>query len=184
MGVRSRLANWFRWAGERLDPSPAPGSAKLPEVPMADVRPAAAAMETPSGAWQGVRDRALAKSLATLRIEALVAIGALHAAHTAGAAVFDDRRLAAAVAQRSGEAVPEEVLDKLAQASSLWHRDAAALGLALNAVGAVEVPDLTVADALDVDDEEGQALAGMVEGYEVELSRQMLQESSGERSDD
>ena len=34
-------------------------------------------------------------------------------------------------------------------------------------------------DALEVDEEEAEALAAMVEGYEVELSRQMLQE--GER---
>ena len=81
----------------------------------------------------------------------------------------------------TGERVPDEVLDKLAQASAVWHRDAAALGMALSAVGAAEVPDLTLAEALEVDEEEADALTAMVEGYEVELNRQMLQE--GERNE-
>ena len=95
--------------------------------------------------------------------------------------MFDDRRLTAALARRTGERVPDEVLDKLAQASAVWHRDAAALGMALSAVGAAEVPDLTLAEALEVDEEEADALTAMVEGYEVELNRQMLQE--GERNE-
>lgn len=185
MGVRRqfgrRIGRWLRQLGERLDPSqlalPPGSSAKLPEAGHLDRGPAAGSDETPSEPWQGVRERALGKSLTTLRSEAIVALGALHAAHTAAAAVFDDRRLAAAVAQRSGEPVGEEVLEKFTQAASIWHRDAAALGMALNAVGAVEVPELTLAEALEVDEPEAEALEAMVSGYEVELQRQVLEES-------
>ena len=181
MGLRRRVARWLQRLGERLDPGPlalpAAGSAKLPESAHLDRGPAAGSDQIPSEPWQGVRERALAKSLTTLRSEAIVALGALHAAHTAAAAVFDDRRLAAAVAQRSGEPVGEEVLEKLTQAASICHRDAAALGMALNAVGAVEVPELTLAEALEVDDEEAEAIEAMVSGYEVELQRQVLEES-------
>jgi len=171
----------MRRVGEALDPgrtASVPGVlAKVPSLGEMDAGPAAGTDETPSGPWQGVRERALAKSLQTLRQEALYALGAFHAAHTAAAAVFDDRRLTAAVSRRTGERVPDEVLEKLAQASAVWHRDAAALGMALSAVGAAEVPDLTLPEALEVDEEEAEALAAMVEGYEVELSRQMLQEA-------
>lgn len=181
MGVRRGIGRWLRRLGERLDPGqlalPPGGSAKVPEAGQLDRGPAAGTDETPSEPWQGVRERALGKSLTTLRSEAIVALGALHAAHTAAAAVFDDRRLAAAVAQRSGEPVGEEVLEKFTQAASIWHRDAAALGMALNAVGAVEVPELTVAEALEVDEQEAEALEAMVSGYEVELQRQVLEES-------
>ncbi len=183
MGIRRQLGRWMRRVGDALDPSrptAVPGVlAKANSLGEMDAGPAAGTDATPSGPWQGVRERALAKSLQTLRQEALYALGAFHAAHTAAAAVFDDRRLTAAVSRRMGERVPDEVLEKLAQASAVWHRDAAALGMALSAVGAAEVPDLTLAEALEVDEEEAEALAAMVEGYEVELSRQMLQE--GER---
>ncbi|MEY3464156.1 MAG: hypothetical protein RLZZ468_1934 [Cyanobacteriota bacterium] len=181
MGVRRRLGRWLRRLGERFDPDlpalPPATSAKLPEAGQLDRAPAAGSDETPSEPWQGVRERALGKTLTTLRSEAIVALGALHAAHTAAAAVFDDRRLAAAVAQRSGEPVADEVLDKFTQAATIWHRDAAALGMALNAVGAVEVPELTLAEALEVDEPEAEALEAMVSGYEVELQRQVLEES-------
>lgn len=180
MAVRRLMGRWLRQLGERLDPptsTPAfPGSAKVPETVQLDRGPAAGSDQTPSEPWQGVRDRALGKGLTTLRSEAIVALGALHAAHTAAAAVFDDRRLAAAVARRSGEPVSDEVLEKFTQAASIWHRDAAALGMALNAVGAVEVPELTLAEALEVDAEEAVALEAMVSGYEVELQRQVLEE--------
>lgn len=180
MGLRQRLGHWMRRLAERLDPPGQPAaahaSAKLPEAAQQDRGPAAGSEQTPSEPWQGVRERALGKALTTLRSEAIVALGALHAAHTAAAAVFDDRRLAAAVAQRSGEPVEEEVLDKLTQAAAIWHRDAAALGMALNAVGAVEVPELTLAEALEVDRQEAEALEAMVSGYEVELQRQVLEE--------
>jgi len=183
MGIRRQLGRWMRRLADGLDPDlPAsvPGVlAKAGTPGEMDAGPAAASAATPSGPWQGVRERALAKSLQTLRQEALYALGAFHAAHTAAAAVFDDRRLTAAVSRRTGDRVPDEVLEKLAQASAVWHRDAAALGMALSAVGAAEVPDLTLAEALEVDEEEAEALSAMVEGYEVELSRQMLQE--GER---
>lgn len=180
MGVRRRLGRWLRQLGERLDPTqlalPPGPSAKLPEGAHLDRGPAAGSDETPSEPWQGVRDRALCKTLTTLRSEAIVTLGALHAAHTAAAAVFDDRRLAAAVARRSGEPVGEEVLEKFTQAAAIWHRDAAALGMALNAVGAVEVPELTLAEALEVDAQEAESLEAMVSGYEVELQRQVLEE--------
>jgi hypothetical protein len=183
MGIRRQLGRWMRRLGETLDPGRSavvPGVfAKAPGLGEMDEAPAAGADATPSGPWQGVRERALAKSLQTLRQEALYALGAFHAAHTAAAAVFDDRRLTAALSRRTGERVPDEVLEKLAQASAVWHRDAAALGMALSAVGAAEVPDLTLPEALEVDEDEAEALMAMVEGYEVELSRQMLQE--GER---
>lgn len=183
MGIRRQLGRLMRRVGDALDPSRStavPGVlAKATGLSEMDAGPAAGTDATPSGPWQGVRERALAKSLQTLRQEALYALGAFHAAHTAAAAVFDDRRLTAAVSRRTGERVPDEVLEKLAQASAVWHRDAAALGMALSAVGAAEVPDLTLAEALEVDEEEAEALTAMVEGYEVELNRQMLQE--GER---
>ncbi len=98
--------------------------------------------------------------------------------------MFDDRRLSAAVSRRTGERVSDDVLEKLAQASAVWHRDAAALGMALSAVGAAEVPDLTLSEALEADEEEAEALAAMVEGYEVELSRQMLQEGVRSQAED
>lgn len=183
MGIRRQVGRWMRRLGDALDPglpTAVPGlMAKTGGLGELDAGPEAGSDATPSGPWQGVRERALAKSLQTLRQEALYALGAFHAAHTAAAAVFDDRRLTAAVARRTGERVPDEVLEKLAQASAVWHRDAAALGMALSAVGAAEVPDLTLPEALEVDEEEAEALTSMVEGYEVELSRQMLQE--GER---
>ena len=188
MGIGRRVGRWLRQLGESLDPVlPAliPGlMAKGAGGSDPDAAPAASSDETPSVPWQGVRERALAKSLQTLRQEALFALGAFHAAHTAAAAVFDDRRLTAALARRTGERVPDEVLDKLAQASAVWHRDAAALGMALSAVGAAEVPDLTLAEALEVDEEEADALTAMVEGYEVELNRQMLQEGERNEPDD
>ncbi|MEB3307399.1 MAG: hypothetical protein VKK98_04510 [Cyanobacteriota bacterium] len=180
MGIRRQMARWIRRFGDALDPlraTPLPGVMAKPfSQGELDVAPAADSGSTPSGPWQGVRERALSKSLQTLRQEALYAIGAFHAAHTAAAAVFDDRRLSAAVSRRCGDRVTDEVLEKLAQASAVWHRDAAALGMALSAVGAAEVPDLILTEALEADEEEAEALAAMVEGYEVELSRQMLQE--------
>lgn len=187
MGLRRRLGRWMRRVGDALDPgrsTTVPGVlAKVSTLGEMDAGPEAGSDATPSGPWQGVRERAMAKSLQTLRQEALYALGAFHAVHTAAAAVFDDRRLTAAVSRRLGERVPDEVLEKLAQASAVWHRDAAALGMALSAVGAAEVPDLTLAEALEVDAEEAEALAAMVEGYEVELSRQMLQEGERSQSD-
>lgn len=183
MEFRRQVGRWMRRVGEVLDPGKpvtVPGVlAKTGSLGELDGGPEAGSDATPSGPWQGVRERAMAKSLQTLRQEALYALGAFHAAHTAAAAVFDDRRLTAAVSRRIGERIPDEVLDKLAQASAVWHRDAAALGMALSAVGAAEVPDLTLSEALEVDAEEAEALVAMVEGYEVELNRQMLQE--GER---
>ncbi|MEB3261587.1 MAG: hypothetical protein VKK94_01360 [Cyanobacteriota bacterium] len=188
MGIRRQLARWMRRVGDALDPSrpqALPGVlAKAFSPGELDAAPAAESDTTPSGPWQGVRERALSKSLQTLRQEALYAIGAFHAAHTAAAAVFDDRRLSAAVSRRTGERVSDDVLEKLAQASAVWHRDAAALGMALSAVGAAEVPDLTLSEALEADEEEAEALAAMVEGYEVELSRQMLQEGVRSQAED
>ncbi len=91
--------------------------------------------------------------------------------------MFDDRRLAVALAQRSGEPVEDEVLTKLAEAASIWHRDSASLGIALTAIGTAQVPDLTLAEALQVDEEEAAALEVMVEGYQIELQRQILEEA-------
>ncbi len=184
MTVRSGLAAWLarrlRALGERLDPLPA--TPLLPAFERAartdpDQHPAADQGTTPSEPWQGVRERALGKSLATLRSEALYSLGALHAAHLAAAAVFDDRRLAAAVNQHRGLAVEEEALSKLAEAAAIWHRDSASLGVALTAVGAAQVPDLTLAEALEVDEREEQALQAMAEGYQIELKRQLLEEA-------
>ena len=188
MGLRTNLATWLarqlRHLGERLEPRPL-----LPPAPRnagqrqgdrdahPDAGPAAAENTTPSEPWQGVRERALGKSLATLRSEALYSLGALHAAHLAAAAVFDDRRLAAAVNQRRGLAVGEEALNKLAEAAAIWHRDSASLGVALTAVGATQVPDMTLGEALDVDEREEQALQAMAEGYQIELKRQLLEEA-------
>ena len=93
------------------------------------------------------------------------------------AAVFDDRRLAAAVNQRRGQAVGEEALSKLAEAAAIWHRDSASLGVALTAVGATQVPDMTLGEALEVDAREEQALQAMAEGYQIELKRQLLEET-------
>ena len=195
MGLRSNLAAWLarqlRALGERLEPGPllTPGRGdgvaadarpeagpEQPEPLHPDLGPAAARDSTPSESWQGVRERALGKSLATLRSEALYSLGALHAAHLAAAAVFDDRRLAAAVNQHRGLAVGEEALSKLAEAAAIWHRDSASLGVALTAVGATQVPDLTLAEALEVDEREEQALETMAESYQIELKRQLLEE--------
>ncbi|SBO42751.1 hypothetical protein [Cyanobium sp. NIES-981] len=189
MGMRARVGRWLRQIGERLDPEnvaarpettgaalPA-GNPKLPAIDSQDDGPAAGLDTTPSVPWQGVRERALSKSLLTLRSEAVYSLGALHAAHLAAAAVFDDRRLAVALAQRSGEAVDDEVLSKLAEAASIWHRDSASLGIALTAIGTAQVPDLTLAEALQVDEEEEAALEAMVEGYQIELQRQILEEA-------
>ena len=195
MGVRTNLTAWLarqlRILGERLEPgaqlAALPAQAALAphgrdsasEQPIQqhlDRSPAAARDSTPSEPWQGVRERALGKSLATLRSEALYSLGALHAAHLAAAAVFDDRRLAAAVNQHRGLAVGEEELSKLAEAAAIWHRDSASLGVALTTVGATQVPDLTLAAALEVDEREQQALEAMAEGYQIELKRQLLEE--------
>lgn len=180
-GLRRGIGHWLRWVGERLDP-PAGGelslaSRKLPALGDLDDGPAAGDEATPSVPWQGVRERALGKSLVTLRSEALYSLGALHAAHLAAAAVFDDRRLAAAIAQRSGEVVSDDTLTKLAEAASIWHRDSASLGMALTAVGATQVPDLVLAEALQVDEHEAEALDAMTEGYQIELKRQILEEA-------
>jgi hypothetical protein len=192
MGLRSNLVAWLaqqlRQLGERLEPRPllAPpeepvanpqADADLPEDHHPDQGPAAAQDTTPSEPWQGVRERALGKSLATLRSEALYSLGALHAAHLAAAAVFDDRRLAAAVNQHRGLAVGEEAMSKLAEAAAIWHRDSASLGVALTAVGATQVPDMTLAEALEVDEREEEALEAMAEGYQIELKRQLLEET-------
>jgi hypothetical protein len=183
------MGRWLRRIGERLDPVGAaprpeavgaalpPGNPKLPAMDGLDDGPAAGQEATPSVPWQGVRERALSKSLLTLRTEAVYSLGALHAAHLAAAAVFDDRRLAVALAQRSGETVDDEVLSKLAEAASIWHRDSASLGIALTAIGTAQVPDLTLAEALQVDEEEEAALEAMVEGYQIELQRQILEEA-------
>jgi hypothetical protein len=182
MGLRSNLAAWLarrlRSLGERLEARTlrAPAPRQDPEQ-HPDLGPAAALDTTPSEPWQGVRERALGKSLATLRSEALYSLGALHAAHLAAAAVFDDRRLAAAVNQHRGLAVGEEAMSKLAEAAAIWHRDSASLGVALTAVGATQVPDMTLAEALEVDEREEQALEAMAEGYQIELKRQLLEEA-------
>ena len=157
---------------------PRSDQAPSPDLAM-DLAPAAAPDSIPSEPWQGVRERALGKSLATLRSEALYSLGALHAAHLAAAAVFDDRRLAAAVNQHRGLAVGEEAVSKLAEAAAIWHRDSASLGVALTAVGATQVPDLTLAEALEVDEREERALEAMAEGYQIELKRQLLEEGDG-----
>jgi GH15 family glucan-1,4-alpha-glucosidase len=91
--------------------------------------------------------------------------------------VFDDRRLAAAIAQRSGEVVSDETLTKLAEAASIWHRDSASLGMALTAVGSTQVPDMVLAEALQVDEQEAESLEAMTEGYQIELKRQILEEA-------
>jgi hypothetical protein len=184
MGLRSNLVTWLarqlRKLGERLEPRSRPALAPgdgslLRDDP--DLGPAAALDTTPSEPWQGVRERALGKSLATLRSEALYSLGALHAAHLAAAAVFDDRRLAAAVNQHRGLTVGEEAVSKLAEAAAIWHRDSASLGVALTAVGATQVPDMTLADALEADEREELALQAMAEGYQIELKRQLLEEA-------
>jgi hypothetical protein len=182
MGVRATLGRWFRRLGDRLDPASASrdtalAGRKLPALPDPDGAPAAGSETTPSVPWQTLRDRALTKSLMTLRSEAVYSLGALHATHLAAAAVFDDRRLALALAQRSGEPVADEVRSKLAEAASIWHRDGASLGMALTAIGAAQVPDLTLAEALQVDEQEAAALEAMVEGYQIELQRQILEEA-------
>jgi hypothetical protein len=182
MGLRTGLGRWLRHLGERLDPQASelgqgPANRKLPDLTDPDQGPAAELETTPSEPWQGVRERALSKSLATLRSEALYSLGALHAAHLAAAAVFDDRRVEAALAQRRGDADQEQTLAKLAEAASIWHRDSAALGMALTAVGATQVPDMTLADALQVNEAEEGALEAMAEGYQIELKRQILEES-------
>ena len=182
MGVRARLGRWIRGLGDRLDPHHAPGdgglvSRKLPVLDVLDEAPPADSETTPSGPWQGVRERALTKSLLTLRGEAVYSLGALHAAHLAAAAVFDERRLTLALAQRSGESLGDDVSAKLAEAASIWHRDAASLGMALTAIGTAQVPDLTLSEALQVDDNENEAIEAMVEGYQIELQRQILEEA-------
>jgi len=184
MGLRSNLATWLarqlRKLGERLEPRSrlalGPGEDTIHREEL-DLGPAAALDTTPSEPWLGVRERALGKSLATLRSEALYSLGALHAAHLAAAAVFDDRRLAAAVNQHRGLRVGEEAVSKLAEAAAIWHRDSASLGVALTAVGATQVPDMTLAEALEVDEREEQALQAMAEGYQIELKRQLLEEA-------
>jgi hypothetical protein len=191
MGMRARLGQWLRRVGDRLDPERDPilalerqpallaGAAnpKLPSMVGLDEAPGASEDSLPSAPWQGVRERALSKSLLTLRSEAVYSLGALHAAHLAAAAVFDDRRLAVALAQRRGDPMDDEVLTKLAEAASIWHRDSASLGVALTAIGTAQVPDLTLAEALQVDDEEEASLETMVEGYQIELQRQILEEA-------
>jgi|1048.fasta_scaffold16068_1 hypothetical protein len=182
-----RFGRWLRRLAERLDPQPlaalplpAGGHAsglKLPDLAEPDRAPAADRQTIPSEPWQDVRERALGKSLATLRSEALYSLGALHAAHLAAASVFDDRRLSAALDQRRGRATADDLSAKLAEAASIWHRDGAALGMALTAVGATQVPDLTLADALQADPEEAEALDLMAEGYQIELKRQILEEA-------
>jgi hypothetical protein len=180
-GLRRGVGRWLRRLGDRLDPQAVSeiglGSRKLPALGELDAGPAAGDEATPSVPWQGVRERALGKSLVTLRSEALYSLGALHAAHLAAAAVFDDRRLAAAIAQRSGEVVSDETLTKLAEAASIWHRDSASLGMALTAVGSTQVPDMVLAEALQVYEEEAESLEAMTEGYQIELKRQILEEA-------
>jgi len=44
-------------------------------------------------------------------------------------------------------------------------------------VGATQVPDMTLAEALQVDHEEEEALEAMAEGYQIELKRQILEEA-------
>lgn len=176
MGLRTGIGRWLKRLGESLDP-PRIGSQKLPGLVDQDHAPAANHGSTPSEPWQSVRDRALGKSLVTLRSEALYSLGALHAAHLAAAAVFDDRRVAAAVDLRHDTEVSEETLTKLAEAASIWHRDSASLGMALTAVGATQVPDLILDEALQVDEHEKEALEAMAEGYQIELKRQILEEA-------
>jgi hypothetical protein len=184
MGLRSNLVAWLarrlRRLGDRLEPrrlAPPRDGIGAPGQQHPDQVPDAERDTTPSQPWQGVRERALGKSLATLRSEALYSLGALHAAHLAAAAVFDERRLAAAVNQHRGQAVEEEALGKLAEAAAIWHRDSASLGVALTAVGATQVPDMTLAEALAVNEREEQALEAMAEGYQIELKRQLLEEA-------
>jgi len=183
MGLRSNLVAWLarrlRRLGDRLEPSQlaAPGDRFEATGQHPDQVADAEQDTTPSEPWQGVRERALGKSRATLRSEALYSLGALHAAHLAAAAVFDERRLAAAVNQHRGLAVGEEALGKLAEAAAIWHRDSASLGVALTAVGATQVPDMTLAEALEVNEREEEALEAMAEGYQIELKRQLLEEA-------
>jgi hypothetical protein len=49
--------------------------------------------------------------------------------------------------------------------------------VALTAVGATQVPDMTLADALEADEREELALQAMAEGYQIELKRQLLEEA-------
>jgi hypothetical protein len=49
--------------------------------------------------------------------------------------------------------------------------------MALTAVGATQVPDLVLAEALQVDEHEAEALDAMTEGYQIELKRQILEEA-------
>ncbi|MEB3320567.1 MAG: hypothetical protein VKI63_06480 [Cyanobium sp.] len=188
--MRALLGRWLRRLAQGINPR-APFKAdngtatnagtnsglKLPDLADPDRAPTADRQTIPSQPWLDVRERALGKSLATLRSEALYSLGALHAAHLAAAAVFDDRRLSAALDQRRGGAVADDISIKLAEAASIWHRDSASLGVALTAVGATQVPDLTLAEALQVDRQEAESLEMMVEGYQIELKRQILEEA-------
>ena len=189
-GLRAQAGRWLRHLAQRLDPQPLPpggfnatscsgtnSGLKLPDLADPDRAPVADRQTIPSQPWLDVRERALGKSLATLRSEALYSLGALHAAHLAAAAVFDDRRLSAALDQRRGGAVADDISIKLAEAASIWHRDSTSLGVTLTAVGATQVPDLTLAEALQVDPQEAESLEMMVEGYQIELKRQILEEA-------
>ena len=152
-------------------------AARLDGLPVdADPPPGPAAREQqPSAPWQGIAERALSKSLQALRVEAIHAVAALHAAHACGAELYRTRSVMW-FAQLRGNSRCSPEARKLAELHGLWARDEVQLAQALRCVGEVSVPDALLADTLQLAEWEAELIEEVAGAYEVTIHRQLLAE--------
>lgn len=166
MRFHNRMAQLLRRCAELLE--------ERSTVPLEEPAPAAAEQHTPSAPWQGIGERALGKSLLTLRLEAVHAVAALHLAHAAGSAIHRRRSVAALC-----DKAPEDLCQQLDKLHALWSRDEVQLAQALQIVGAITVPDEPLAETLELQEWETEIVDEVQLIYETTIHRQLLSEREG-----
>lgn len=156
--------------------SPPPGSAR----PLGRLRRPAPPTHTPSAPWETIQERALTKSLQSLRVEAVQAVAAFHLVHQLGAAIYRERAVASLVALReSDDAEAREVVSQLGPIHAGWVRDEAVLAQALRMVAEIEVPDATAEQVLDLDEGDLDVALRLADTYAATIERELLVEREG-----
>lgn len=129
----------------------------------------------PSARWESVGERALSRSLRTLRSEALHALAAFHVAHAVGAEVLRGRVVSTYVKLQQGRDADHD--PEVVQVDAMgWARDELALHQALRTVAEVDAPDLTVSAALGLRGDEHELAENIVDHLEGALTRGLLLE--------
>ena len=155
--LRKRLALGLLKASERI--APAAAHAAAPLDPLQDFEEDAGLEELPTLEPIAISERVLTRSMRSLKVEAFIALGALHAAHVVGEVIWDGRRVQSLANHQLGhKSATPSTLQEIGRLAKQWANDQLLLANALGQLNTIEVGSQPLMEVLAPDSVEAEVV--------------------------